>query len=193
MQTNEWNDMREQLELLKRKVEREERLGEKQIRHAMRRKVSYINRQGWSFVLLSLVAIPFFIWSRRVLPVSELFSWVTCGFLAVAALYTHLIHSELSSEDIAREHLLTVARKLMALKRNYNNWLLFSIPFVVVWIVWYVRELRTILSPEIFFSAMICCAVGGVIGFVIGFHKHIQVQRTCSELLEQIEAVSQEE
>lgn len=193
MQTNELNDMREQLELLKRKVEREERLGEKQIRHAMRQKVSHINRQGRFFVILALVSIPLFIVSRNVLPVSELFCGVTCGFLALAALYTHLIHSKLSAEVIARDHLMTVARRLISLKQGYNRWLLFSIPFVLVWIFWYVHELRAILSPEIFSSAMISCAVGGVIGFVIGFHKHLQVQRACSELLEQIEEVSQEE
>lgn len=193
MQTNELNDMREQLELLKRKVECEERLGEKQIRHAMRQKVSHINRLGRFFVILALVSIPLFIVSRNVLPVSELFCGVTCGFLALAALYTHLIHSKLSAEVIARDHLMTVARRLISLKQGYNRWLLFSIPFVLVWIFWYVHELRAILSPEIFSSAMISCAVGGVIGFVIGFHKHLQVQRACSELLEQIEEVSQEE
>lgn len=190
MERNELSDMLQQLELLKQKVEREERLGEKQIRRAMRKKMSHINRQGWFFVVIALMAIPLFVWSRCILPVSELFCWVTCVFLAVAAIHTHLIHSELSPEDIAREHLVTIARKLTALKRNYTRWLFFSIPFVVCWMVWYFQELKAILSPDILNSAMISCAVGGVIGLLIGGYKHIQVQRSCSELLEQIEEIT---
>ncbi len=192
MNQNELNNMREQLEILKRKIEHEERMGEKQIRRAMRKKMSYINRQGLFFVLLALSAIPFFIWSRRILPISDTFCWVTCGFLAVAALYTHLIHSKLSAEDITQEHLVTVARKLTALKRSYTRWLFFSIPFLVFWICWYIRELKTILSPEIYTTVLIGCAVGGVIGGLIGTYKHIRVQRSCSEMLEQIEDITKE-
>ncbi len=190
MERNELSEMREQMELLKQKIEREECLGEKQIRRAMRKKMSHINRQGLFFIIIALMAIPLFIWSRTILPISDTFCWVTCGFLAVEALYTHLIHSELSAEDITREHLVTVARKLTALKRNYTRWLFFSIPFVVCWMFWYFRELKAILSPEIFNSAMIGCAVGGVIGLLIGGYKHMQVQRSCSELLEQIEEIT---
>ncbi len=193
MQTNELHDMREQLELLKRKVEREKQLGEKQILYAMRKKVSYINRQGQFFAIFSLLMIPFFFWSRNVLPVSKLFCGVTCGFFAVSALYNHIIHNELSAEDVTREYLLNVAHKLITLKRNYNRWLFFSIPFVMVWILWYFYELRTILSPESFGFTITCSLVGGVIGSLIGVYKHLQVQRSCSELLEQIEEVRGEE
>lgn len=193
MQTNELNEMREQMELLKQKIEHEKQLGEKQIRRAMRKEMAKINRQGWSFVILALAAVPFFIWSRNVLPVSEPFCWFTCAFLFVAALYTHLIHSELSAEDLNGEHLLSVARKLTNLKRSYNRWLYFSIPVVMVWILWYVHELRVILRPEIFLPTMICCAVGGLIGLAIGLHKRRVVQRSCSELLVQIREMTNEE
>lgn len=190
MQTNEWNDMREQLQLLKQKVEREEQLGERQIRRAMSRQMAKINRQGLFFTILALVSIPYFIWSRAILPVSEPFCWFTCAYLLAAAIYTHLIHSELSAEDLTRDHLITVARKLTALKRSYTRWLYLSIPFLAVWIYWYVHELRLILRPEIFVTTLIACAIGGLIGFAIGIHKHMQVQRGCSELLEQIREIS---
>lgn len=192
MEQYELNDMREQLEILKQKITREEQLGEKQIRRAMRKRMARINRRASIMTAIGLLAIPYMFFATEFLHLSNNFCWVTCLLLFISVLFTIFSHSELSADDMTQEHLITVARKLMTLKRRYRQWLYFSIPILILWCWWFFFEIKSSMPEEI----LLPCFVGGVVGLIaggfIGFREHKLLQDSCSEMLEQIEDITKE-
>lgn len=192
----EWQEvaeLREQINLLKQRVEREDLRTEQMIRRAVHEKMSRLNRRGICLIVLALCAIPYMIWTFDFLGLSHAFCSVTCIFFVVAALHTHLVHDELRASDISDEPLVGVAAKVLRLKRNYRRWLYFSIPFLCCWILWFLYEaLHSIAFPMELQALLGGVACGLVIGLILGIRSYRRTQRTASEMLEQIASLEQE-
>lgn len=188
---HELSQLRSQLELLRNKLEKEEIVNRRILQNAIRRSVSSLHRKGLFFVIIGLAAIPYMIWAFGFMGFSTLSCVVTCIFLAIAVAHTIWSHYGLSPDHFANDDLVLFGRRVAALKRRYTSWFYFSIPFLVVWffIMW--REVMSLNpSHEMVIAITSGAAVGGIIGLIAGIRMWRSVQRTASQLLEQIETLT---
>jgi membrane protein YdbS with pleckstrin-like domain len=183
----ELEQMKEQLSILKKKLENESILNDRLMRKAMSEKVSKINHDAIAAYIIIFFAIPYCTWVFiYLLNLSWWFCGVTDIFLLIALIYTYISHRGIRSNEILEGNLLEVSYKIARMKKMYADWLKIGIPFLVIWIIWFVLEVLHNSKGEEAHGVLIGGAVGAVIGVVIGSWKYRRIQRKAKEVIEQI-------
>ncbi len=186
---NEMEQMRKQIALLKERLDRERIVSHEHLRRAMRDNVRWLNRRSIIFVVLALVMVPVVLWEAELLSLSKGWCYVTCGYLMFAALYTHLMQSDLNASDINEANLLQTQRAVARFKRMNANWLGISIPFLVAWSAWFFYET---LNHPYFASVAWGFVVGIAIGLPFGIYTYRRMQRDTDKIIEQIDELMKE-
>lgn len=189
MDSKELQQMKEQLAILTQKLDQETIVNERLMRRAMKSKASWIRRKAIMESIVTLIMIPYFIW---VMPglcgISVEFCAFVCFFLVLALGYNYYIHSHFQPEKFAHGNLLEARKDTLMLKKFYANWLMFiGIPFIVVFLAWFTHDITQVIHGEELQGALGGMAIGCVIGAIIGTYQYNKVQRTATEILEQIE------
>ncbi len=181
----ELEQMKQQLEMLKKRLETQNIINEKIIRNAMKSKLSNINRMGrFSFIMGILAAIwtPVFF---AHLGCSIWFCGATLVMLLFCALKTLQYHRELWRLDVNISYILETGKEVAKLRNRYKEWKRIAFPMVAVWFIWICIEIYLIYGDE---AVGFCCAgiFGGIIGGIFGSRMNNKVIHTADELLEQI-------
>lgn len=189
MDSKELQQMKEQLAILTQKLDQETIVNERLMRRAMKSKASWIRRKAIMESIVTLIMIPYFIW---VMPglcgISVEFCAFVCFFLVLALGYNYYIHSHFQPEKFAHGNLLEARKDTLMLKKFYANWLMFiGIPFIVVFLAWFTHDITQVIHGEELQGVLGGMAIGCVIGAIIGTYRYNKVQRTATEILEQIE------
>lgn len=193
METNELQEMKEQMALLKETLRKEQIVNDKLLREAMRGKVESIHRRAWIVGACALYVCTFGIWSFHELGLS----WWLIGATVVMMIYsvakTIIMHRRLAVNRVMTDDLRTVAHAAKRLKEDYIRALYGGMAMVFCWLVWLCGEIlfgHTIYAE----SSMIArCAVmgtmlvGGAVGFAIGYKMHRRVLNLCDEIIRQVE------
>ena len=186
MDSRELMEMKEQLSILTKKLEKETIVTERLMRRATKEKISKMQRRALIKGIGLGLCIPYVI---GVCPLVGLSLWI-CGFtvlILLIALYTdYRIHRNIHSDEAMYGNLLDVRKKVLRIKHAYKDWLKFSIPIFTLWLVcfWYETfQLPDIPKESIFIGSIF----GGSIGGFIGFLQYKKMQRSADEILEQIE------
>ncbi|MCQ2095177.1 MAG: hypothetical protein MJY59_00330 [Bacteroidaceae bacterium] len=186
-QTTQLEDMRQQIALLKDKLDQEAIINDRLLRDAMRHKMSIINRNAYAEYISGIFVITF--GSFALYDVTHSLSFIigTILYMLTGMTATFIIHRKVRKEDISGD-LLTVARKMRYVKRQYHNWLYFAIPSVILWLLWFFWEAQAFLADVAKLSIlMAACLTGALIGGIIGWRMHRRVTDTCDQLIRQIE------
>lgn len=96
---NDFEDMRQQIGLLKGKLDDQRIVNEQIIRHVVQQKMNTVNRVGWIVVIIGLLEIPLVLWVFRALCG---FSWPFCIVTALYVLATVLFQLKLNV-DVQRQ------------------------------------------------------------------------------------------
>ena len=172
-ENSEMEHMREQLNLLKEKLEKETIVNERLLRKAMKDTVSSLNRDAIGVAAIGLLGIPYCTFAFSLLMnVSWWFIGVTDVFFLTAVIYTYYSHKGIRAKDLMDGNLIEVSRKMVRMRHMYATWLKFSIPFITVWFAWFMYE---ILGNNV--ADGIPMAIGGVIGGIIGAFIGIRIYR----------------
>ena len=187
--SRELQQMKEQLAILTQKLDKETIVNERLMRQAMKSKASWLRRKAIIESVVTLIIIPYFIW---VMPglfgLSIEFCAFTCFFLILALGYNYYIHTHFRPEKFAHGNLLEVRKDTLRLKTLYANWLKFiGIPFIVVFLSWFVHDITKAIHGEELQGALYGMVVGVLIGSIIGIYRYRKTQRTADEILAQIE------
>ena len=87
-------------------------------------------------------------------------------------------------------NLMEVRKKILSIKQAYKNWLKISIPFIIIWLTWFLYELFQL--PHIPKDAILTGVVfGGIIGGITGTLQYNKMQQTTDEILQQIEEMEE--
>ena len=195
----ELQEMREQLALLNRKLEKEHILNEKLMRKAMGKRIKKHQRDNWiaAFVILFL-AIPcvgLVTWKASL---SIYFFIVTILYLLSAIVFNFYIWRPIRQEDFLSGNLCEVSKNLANVKKLYSRWQAFGIPFAILWLIWFIYELsesyngvdesvigliRSIISGGI---------VGGIGGGIAGTITYIKMKKDINETIKEIEELTKE-
>ena len=188
--TAELNEMKEQISLLRRKLEKETIVNEKLIRASMRDKLKEVKRRSYILCAVAIGVCP--LWATPIFDFHSIwFMGVTIAFLFIAVAYEIYCNQLLSTQNYSNGNLIDEARKLNRYKQLSRQWHWFSIPFLFIWLSWFVYE-ATSVGDFHTNNILIGGLIGGTIGGVIGWSIYRKGQNAVSEVIEQIEELTGE-
>ena len=186
---NDFEDMRQQIGLLKSKLGSQRIVNEDIIRHVVQQKMHQVNRIGWGIVAIGLLEIPLVLWVFRSLCG---FSWLFCIVTALYVLATVLFQLKLNMA-VQRQirpdaDLLAVGQRLVQLKRLNIKQLYVAMPFSVLWTCYFLWEAyqKQHIGP-LGFEVIACIVLFGVaLGLVVGlttfFRRYNAMRDAISQL-----------
>ena len=191
----ELEQMREQMQVLRNKLDTQEIVNDKLVKNSIKSKMSWIKK----FVYFELLLVPFTALMMYVLKEIFNLSWFTYAFIvvlcAIDAVCDYRINvASLDLEKVEKHNLSDTLQKLIAMKqmraKSFFIIMLLSIPLFI----WASIEMwQNISTSTNTFNTNILYAglVGGIIGFFVGIYISIRIYRkmqaTNDEIIAQIE------
>ena len=191
--SKEMLEMKEQLSLLIKKLDKETIVNERMIRRSMKEKADRLNRRLIVEIIVCLIMIPFVI---CVLPnfskVSMPFCIFSAGFFVLAILYGFYMYIRFRPQNFIEGNMIEVRRDTLNFKKQTLRWTYcIGIPFLVVYIAWFVYEKMQYYQGEILKIVLVSALIGFLIGGAIGINIFLKDLRTTDEILMQIEEVEE--
>ena len=191
--SKEMLEMKEQLSLLIKKLDKETIVNERMIRRSMKEKADRLNRRLIVESLVALIMIPFFI---CVLPnlskVSMPFCIFSAGFFALGVLYDFYMYLRFRPQKFIEGNMIEVRRDTLNFKKQTLRWTYcIGIPFLVVYIAWFVYEKMQYYQGEILKIVLVSALIGFLIGGAIGINIFLKDLRATDEILMQIEELEE--
>lgn len=119
------------------------------------------------------------------------FIGVTIAFLLISVVFEIYCNRLLSTQNYLCGNLVDEARKLNRYKQLCRQSYKFSIPFLFVWLSWFVYE-ATSDGGSLEKNSLICGLIGGAIGGFIGWRIYRKGLNAVNEAIAQIEELTEE-
>ena len=184
--TYELEEMKQQMQLLKKKLEQQKIVNEKMLHAAMKKKLYGLNKK---VRVIFIVGIFVAIWAPGYFTLTgftPLFCAATSLMLLFSAFKTFQYHRKLWKLNFSESNLIELAGELTLLRTRYNSWYRFAWGMLFPWIVWMGYEATKIFGEELVWYIG-GSAIGIIIGGLIGTRINNNMIRRSDELLEQIE------
>ncbi len=180
---NTFNEMQQQLRILKEKKVSQTIINERLLRSAYSNKLDRRKKRVYFEIGLSVFAM---LTSVVFLSIASMsFFIATEIMLAICIIGTLIIFGNLPSMN---SDLISAATRISKFRKRYVVWFYIGLPIVLCWLGWLLYELygQTIGREEFHFFA-VSILIGGVIGFLIGLTLRNKLLRQADDLLRQIE------
>ncbi len=182
----ELDEMRQQMAILKDKLESQTIVNDRFIRRSIRRNVSTINRRYLVMAIIALAMIPYGYWAFVMLNGLSVALWIALCVLMLAVVgFIYINGSVLRDYNMMGGNLVEVRRKLALAKKRDGNWPWFGIPVALAWASWAIYEMAQKTGGNEYLVP--CCIVGIIVGALIGLKVHFRTQRHYRDVLEQLE------
>ena len=186
--TMELQEMKEQIALLKSKLEKETIVSDTMMRRILSDKARTLKTMGLGKTLACFLAVPMMLWCNWFLGLSTLFTVVTTVYLSFAFIHTYITHRDINKMDLMNDDLVAVGEKVAKVQPRYSSWIIYGIPFFLCGFVWFVYELNNAgLSETNLDAAFNGMLIGGVVGGLMGVMRYRKIQRVASDVLRQVE------
>lgn len=186
---NDFEEMRQQIGLLKSKLDDQRIVNEDIIRHVVQQKMNTVNRVGWMVVIIGLLEIPLVLWVFRVLCG---FSWLFCIITALYVLATVLFQLKLNMA-VQRQirpdaDLLAVGQRLVQLKKLNVKQLYVAMPFSVLWTCYFLWEAyqKQHIGPLSFEVIAYIVLFGVGVGLLVGLTTFFRRYNAMRDAINQI-------
>lgn len=195
METNnnmqELEQMRNLLNILKSKLDKQEIVNEKLIRGSMKTKMNWINKYRW----LSLLAIPFV--ALCFLPMAfEMNVWGLYAFtmfMVIASVVADFIINRVPDSAFMNSNLLDLSEKMMKMKKYRRIQVIIGLITCAFWLAWLLYDIyadgAAKADPDMMkytVGFMISLGIGAVIGLIIGLTIFFKMQRTNDRIIDEI-------
>ena len=188
--SNELEQMRTQIGMLKQKLDQQAIINDKHIRNSMKSKISDLNRTvGWT-IFAGIFAVVFAPVSFYIQGCSLAFVIATALMLAVCLGLTIIQKTNLGKmSDLSQGNLVETAEKLSRVRAHYKEWYKIAIPMILIWGGWMIYEMVNAIGIESPTAIGFYCGagVGLIIGGILGARINRKVVRQANEILSQIE------
>jgi glucan phosphoethanolaminetransferase (alkaline phosphatase superfamily) len=183
--------MKEQMALLKQKLEKETIVHEQLMRKVMKVKADSLRTKAILESILALTVIPVFTWIMHSL---FHFSIALCLFFGIvvtcAQIYSYYIHHHFRPKDFINNSVIEAKKETLRLKTYSANWLKYiSIPFDITFLTWFIYEAIQLSQANststIIFS--ISFVVIFIAVFILAMGQYFKIQRTADEIISHIE------
>lgn len=187
--SQEFEEMRSQIEILKGKLEKQAIISDSHIRSSMGAKMSDMTRMIAISIVVGCLSVPYCTFIFYKYGFSLMSIVVTDVMLVVCIALTIWQNMNLKSLDFSQGNLVDVAEKLNKVKTHYSNWTKFiAFPMILAWVLLVVYEVMTNMEPGPMQTGfLVGVAVGVIIGGIIGLKMNRKIIRKSTEILNQIE------
>ena len=185
----ELHELREQIGLLKEKLQRQQIISEQNIIATAQKGIGKLNKAGNIWGIFGIFAVVYCSWSFHRFGFSDGFVIGTAIFLAICAAVTIYAHWGIRSIDVANGNLVDISQRLIRFRKIYSRYHLFSIPALFVWCYFLYYDAQHMLEYAEGF--LIAGCVGGIIGAIIGLKAHFKVIRDTDKVLANIKDLLQ--
>ena len=187
---NEFDEMRQQINLLKSKLNDQKIVNDQILRKVVQEKVDTIHKVGWRVVIFGILEIPFVIWVfRELCGFSWMFCIVTALYVLSSVIFQVIMNMSLQRQIRPNDDLLAVGKHLTKLKRLNVKQLYFSFPFTALWtglLIWEAYKNPAMLGFD--FTMFVCIVIFGVVlGLVIGLTIFFKRYNAMKDAISQIE------
>lgn len=188
MENMDFNEMQEQINILKKKLANEDIVNDRLIRKSIKEKVDYLKRQERMGYFLAIFVV--FCGSGYFynLGLSWMFIGATILMMALVSLLNYWTHKDLRNTDYLNDDLFTTAKAIRRVKKINKKWITFGMIGVLLWAAWLMIELRksaeNLMMAKFFAYGVI---TGIIIGLVIAFIRYHKIKATCDDIISQIE------
>ena len=196
---NELDDLRQQINDLKNKVDQQGRLNEELVKKAVQGKMKGLHHTIFWYSLILGLFVPFIIWDF----IRSGYSWPFIIFSIMIFAGSFIADYFINRMNISHmaDDLVETARKLTKMKENRKKQLTIGFSSLAIWIPWYFYEIYKAALPSIgenniapFMEVMIIAMlIGGSIGLAIGLYFYHKMQRTNDEMIDQINELTREQ
>ena len=179
-------EMKEQMLLLKKKLEQQKIVNGKMLQTAMKKKLYGLNKKARiMFIIGIFVAIgaPGYF---TLIGFTPLFCAATTLMLLFSAFKTFQYHKKLWRLNLSESNLIELAEELTLLRTRYKRWYRFAWCMIIPWGALMAYEATKIFGEELVWYIG-GSAIGLIIGGLTGTRINNNMIRRTDELLEQIE------
>ena len=182
----ELDEMRQQMAILKDKLENQTIVNDRFIRRSIKRGMSTLNRRYLVIAIIALAMIPYGYWAFVMLNGLSVALWIAmCVMMLTVVGFIYFNGSVLRDDNLMGGNLVEVKRKLALAKKRDGNWPWFGIPVALAWASWAVYEMAQQSGGGEYLVPS--CIVGLIVGALIGLKVHFKTQRHYRDVLEQLE------
>ena len=178
---------------LKNKLNQQEIVNDRLMRRSMRNEVNKITRRYNVVMTLAILMVPYFYWVFVRLTGFSMAFWIgTSIFMLICAIATFYNSRKINDPGLMSSSLVDARQKVASAKKFDADWLLFSIPTLILWFGWFVYEVYQLNNGSLADGLFWGGCVGGVIGAFCGFRIHFKTQRQYQDIIDQIEDLTAE-
>jgi hypothetical protein len=182
----ELEEMRQQMAILKDKLENQTIVNDRFIRRSIKRGVSTINKRYLVIGIVALAMIPYGYWAFVMLGGLSVALWLaSCLMMLIVVGFMIYNSRDMRDNTLMSGNLLEVKRKVTQAQKRDASWLWFGIPMALAWGAWAVYEMSQQMGDNQYIVP--CCIVGVLVGALFGLKVHFKTQSRFSEIIEQIE------
>ena len=189
----ELDEMRQQMAILKNKLDNQTIVNDRLIRRAVKNSVSTINKRYLVISIIAFAMIPYGYWAFVKLNGLSIPLWIAMSVLMLAVIGFCIYNGhEMRKNDFVSDNLLDTKRKTLKAQKRDAMWPYFGIPVAIGWAAWVGWEMTQKLEGDFlkyFIPWFIICVTAGAL---IGLKVHFKTQRHFHDILEQIEDVEDE-
>ena len=193
MEEKNFEEMRNQFAILKEQLKNQEIVNDHLLRETMKAKnkdISSTKRMVYGCAVIGLLLFPMNYLTHTWSLAFTIFTTLILFFCAIA---TYYIHKPVEELNFMRDDFSTVARVMARFKKQYDNWLHYVSPVIIIpFIIWACYEIAWKNAPEDFdlrVRAMLLLPIfiGAGIGFLVGYHYHRKAVNAAQDIIDQIE------
>ena len=184
--------MREQLGILKQKLDKQTIVTDRLIHQAMKQKMSWITKYCWFAALVMFPAICVLGWEVKNILGISIFSYSLFIVLMGGAVVSDINVNKMKPADWESENLVQTGIKLVKMKRTRKKqvWIQMVLLVLVLLACGYDTYMAGVVPHERLKLFGISCLVGLVVGGFIGLRILAKMQRTNDDIIQQIEELN---
>jgi hypothetical protein len=194
----ELDSLREQMGILRNKLDKQEIINEQLMRKSMNQSMSWIQK----YVIFEIILVPLLLIYLAIMHVSFGLSWWLYAFVAVMLIVSvsaDYYINHLNSAELLQGDLVDTSRKLLRMKSLRAKAFIIGIVAVLVWVAWLMWELYNSYLAQAdnhdfasgaALGGCVGAGIGCVIGLIVAFLIFRKMQRTNDDVLAQINEIT---
>lgn len=186
--------LRQQMQVLKDKLETQEIVNDRMVIRSMKKEMSWLKKYVYiQFALIPIVAIVWY-FLKYALGLSW-WNYAALNILCIISVYySYKINLQaINEDDYHRCNLIETVQKLIIMKRQRTTQILIEMVAILGWFAWTGLEMRETLgtlTDELHIAfingGFIGGTIGGVIGIIVNVRNFYKMQRINDNMIEQI-------